>query len=193
MRVSYRYHPSATSERNSPPCACCEPSPMLANPMSVPVAWVVGLLAALEPKAPWSHTYEKTAEAIARVSESEPLFAPEEKGEERTAALLVSIAWYESRLKPNAKSANGRWYCLYQLGKAYLPDAEKSLTDPEMCTRAAVKVLRKSLDLCKTRPLEERLANYVSGACNRGGVESRYRFHLARKLLKEHPLPLPSD
>lgn len=161
--------------------------------MSVPVAWVLGLLAALEPKAPWSHTYEKTAEAIARVSESEPLFAPEDGGEERTASLLVSIAWYESRLKPNAKSANGRWYCLYQLGKSYLPDPEKSLTDPEMCTRAAVKVLRRSLDLCKSRRLEERLANFMSGQCDRGGAQSRQRFFLAKKLLKEHPMPLPSD
>ena len=160
--------------------------------MSVPVAWVVGLLAALEPKAPWSHTYEKTAEAIARVSETEPLFAPEDRGEERTATLLVSIAWYESRLKPNARSANGKWYCLFQLGKAYLPDAQKSLTDTEMCTRAAVKQLRKSLDLCKARPLEERLASYMSGQCDRGGVESRYRFALAKKLLKDHPMPLPS-
>ena len=160
--------------------------------MSVPVAWVVGLLAALEPKAPWSHTYEKTAEAIARVAESEPLFAPEDRGEERTATLLVSMAWYESRLKPNAKSSNGKWFCLYQLGKAYLPNAEKSLTDPEMCTRAAVKIIKKSLDLCKARPLEERLASYMSGQCDRGGVESRYRFFLANKLLKEHPMPLPA-
>jgi len=160
--------------------------------MSVPVAWVVGLLAALEPTAPWSDTYEKTAEAIARVSESEPLFAPEDKGEERTATLLVSIAWYESRLKPNAKSANGRWYCLFQLGKAYLPDPEKALTDAEMCTRAAVKQIRRSFDLCKARPVQERLANYISGQCDRGGAQSRYRFHLANKLLKEHPMPLPA-
>ena len=59
--------------------------------MSVPVSWVVGLLAALEPTAPWSSTYEKTAEAIARVSESEPLFDVDDRGEERTATLLVAV------------------------------------------------------------------------------------------------------
>lgn len=165
---------------------------MVWAPMSIPVSWVVGLLAALEPTAPWRDTYEKTAEAIARVAESEPLFAVEDQGEERTAALLVSMAWYESRLKPNARSKNGRWFCLYQLARSYLPNAEQALTDPEMCTRAAVKVVRKSLDLCKARPLNERLAFFTSGQCDRGGVESRYRMFLASKLLKEHPLPLPA-
>jgi hypothetical protein len=174
------------------PLAEREASVMVVGPMSIPVSWVVGLLAALEPTAPWRSTYEKTAEAIARVSESEPLFAADDNGEERTASLLVSIAWYESRLKPNARSKNGRWFCLYQLDRSYLPDAEKSLVDPEMCTRAAVKVLRKSIDLCKARPLNERLAFFMSGQCDRGGAESRYRMFLAGKLLKDHPLPLPS-
>jgi hypothetical protein len=160
--------------------------------MSVPVAWVVGLLAALEPTAPWSGTFEKTAEAIARVSESEPLFAVEEQGEERTATLLVAIAWYESRLRPTARSKNGKWFCLYQLGREWLPDAEKSLTDPEMCTRAAVKVLRQSLRACKARLPDERLAFYMSGHCDKGGKESGYRMFLAKRLLKEHPMPLPS-
>src|SRR4029078_2466352 len=77
---------------------------LLVPPMSVPVAWVVGLMVALEPSAPWRGTYEKTAEAIARVSESDPLF--EDKGEERTAAMLVALAWYDSRFKSNAKRAN---------------------------------------------------------------------------------------
>lgn len=160
--------------------------------MSIPVSWVVGLLAALEPAAPYASTYEKTAEAIARVSESEPLFAVEDKGEERTATLLVALAWYESRLKPDAKSKDGRFYCLYQIGKSYLSEPDKALTDPETCTRAAVKIIKKSLQLCSGRKLEERLAIYMSGVCDRGGVESRQRMHLANKLLKEHPLPPPS-
>ena len=37
--------------------------------MSIPVSWVVGLMAALEPSSPYKGTYEKTAEAIARVAE----------------------------------------------------------------------------------------------------------------------------
>ena len=157
--------------------------------MSVPASWVVGLLVALEPTASWSSTYEKTAEAIARVSESEPLFAAEERGEERTASLLVALAWYESRLKPNAKSKDGRFYCLYQIGRGHLAEPEKSLTDPEMCTRAAVQILKRSLAKCSSRAPNERLAIFMSGQCDRGGAESRQRMWLANKLLKEHPLP----
>lgn len=160
---------------------------ILGAPMSVPVAWVVGLMAALEPSAPWRGTYEKTAEAIARVAESEPLF--EEKGEERTASLLVSLAWYESRFKANAKSSNGQWYCLYQIDKRHLADPEKALQDPEVCSRAAVKILRTSLKACEKHPLDERLAVFMSGACDRGVADSKYRMFLAGKLLREHPLP----
>lgn len=160
--------------------------------MSVPVSWVVGLLMSLEPLAPWANTYEKTAEAIARVSESEPLWAAEEQGEERTASLLVALAWYESRLKPDAKSKNGQWYCLFQVAKSYLPDPNKALAEPEVCARVAMKLIRQSFQACRARPLEERLAIYTSGYCDRGGQESRYRMFLAKKLLKDHPMPQPS-
>jgi membrane-bound lytic murein transglycosylase MltF len=131
--------------------------------MSVPIAWVVGMMVALEPTAPWRPTFQKTAEAIARVAESEPLF--DEHGDTRTAALLVAVAWYESRLKPNAKSGNGQWYCLYQIDKRRLgADALKALDDPEICTRTAVKMMRSSLDRCASRPANERLAQFMSGA-----------------------------
>ena len=155
--------------------------------MSVPVHWVVGLMVALEPSAPWRPTYEKTAEAIARVAESEPLF--DKNGEERTAALLVAIAWYESRLRPTAKSRNGQWVCLYQVDKRHLADPQKALDDPEVCTRAAIKIIRASLDKCTKRPPEERLAAFMSGTCDKGLTDSRYRSFLASKLLREHPLP----
>jgi hypothetical protein len=155
--------------------------------MSVPVHWVVGLMVALEPSAPWRPTFEKTAEAIARVAESEPLF--DDHGEERTAALLVAIAWYESRLKPNAKSANGQWFCLYQVDKRNLPDPQKALDDPEVCTRAAIKIIRASLQKCGKSPLDDRLAQFMSGSCDRGLPDSRYRMFLAGKLLRDHPLP----
>ena len=158
--------------------------------MTVPVQWVVGLLVALEPSAPWRSTYEKTAEAIARVAESEPLF--DDRGEERTASLLVSIAWYESRLKPNTRSKNGQWFCLYQVHKRYLPDPQKALDDPEVCTRAAIKIIRASLQTCAKRPLDDRLALFMSGTCDKGLPESRYRMFLAGKLLKDHPFSVTS-
>jgi hypothetical protein len=157
--------------------------------MSVPVQWVVGLMVALEPSSPWRGTYEKSAEAIARVAESEPVF--DDHGEERTAALLVAIAWYESRLKPNARSKDGQFLCLYQVDKRHLADPQKALDDPEVCTRAAIKIIRSSLQQCGAakKPFEDRLAQFMSGTCDKGVVDSRYRMFLAGKLLREHPFP----
>ena len=155
--------------------------------MSVPVQWVVGLMVALEPSSPWRGTYEKTAEAIARVAESEPVF--DDHGEERTAALLVAIAWYESRMKPSAKSKDGQFVCLYQVDKRHLADPQKALDDPEVCTRAAIKIIRSSLQQCSKRALDDRLAQFMSGACDKGVPDSRYRMFLAGKLLKDHPFP----
>src|SRR6478736_466487 len=117
--------------------------------MSVPVQWVVGLMVALEPSSPWRGTYEKSAEAIARVAESDPLF--EDHGEERTAALLVAIAWYESRFKPNAVSANKQYVCLFQIDKRHLSDPDKALADQETCARAAMKIIRASLQKCSAK------------------------------------------
>jgi len=156
--------------------------------MSVPVAWVVGLLASQEPQAPWRGTYGKTAEAIARVAETEPVF--DQRGEERTAALLVAIAWYESRFKPNAVSANKQYVCLFQIDKRHLSDPDKALVDQEVCARAAIKIIRASFQKCASKPENDRLAIFMSGACDRGVPESRYRMLLAQKLLKEHPMPV---
>jgi hypothetical protein len=144
--------------------------------MSVPFQWVVGLMVALEPSAPWRGTYEKSAEAIARVAESEPLF--DDHGEERTASLLVAIAWYESRLKPTAKSKDGQFLCLYQVDKRHLPDPQKALDDPEVCTRAAIKIVRQSLHDCAKLPTDDRLAEFMSGSCTKGLADSRYRMFL---------------
>jgi hypothetical protein len=155
--------------------------------MTVPVQWVVGLMVALEPSSPWRATYEKSAEAIARVAESEPVF--DDHGEERTAALLVAVAWYESRLKPTAKSKDGQFLCLYQVDRRHLADPQKALDDPEVCTRAAIKIIRASLQTCAKRAYDDRLAQFMSGSCDKGVVDSRYRMFLAGKLLREHPLP----
>ncbi len=158
--------------------------------MSVSASWIVGLMMALEPRAPWQSTFEKTAEAIARVAESEPLF--EDRGEERTAALLVSLAWHESHLKPDAKSRNGQWLCLYQIHRKHLADPKLTLADPEVCTREAVALLRASIQGCARRPPGERLAMFVSGTCEKGLAQSRQRIALANRLLRDHPLPAPA-
>jgi hypothetical protein len=160
--------------------------------MSVSVTWVLGLMIALEPEAPWRGTYQKTAEAIAHIAEAEPLaFGAKDKDADpaRTAALLVAVAWAESHLRPNAKSRKGPYYCLYQLHRSHLPDPQQALDDPEVCTRAAMKLFRASFDKCNKQPVDERLAVFAASTCEKGVRQSRYRMYIAKKLLKEHPAP----
>ena len=154
--------------------------------MTLPVPWIVGLMVALEPSAPWRPTYEKSAEAIARVADAEPAVDGDSA---KTEALLVAMEWHESRLKPSAVSRNGKWVCLFQVAKGHLDDPKKALDDPETCTRAAMKILKQSLKACASLPSDERLAFFMSGACDKGRAQSRYRMFMAKKLLKEHPLP----
>ena len=61
-------------------------------------SWIISIMIALQPVAitPWASTYATTADAIARAASAEPLFAGE-SGPARTAALLISVSWYESR------------------------------------------------------------------------------------------------
>lgn len=157
--------------------------------MSVPVTWVVSLMTALEPAAPWKDTYEATASAIAKAAESDPLFG--EGSEERTATLLVAIAWYESRLKPSAKSADGQFMCLFQVDKRYFEEGETPLTDQTVCTKKAIGIVKKSLAKCASNPQDERLAAFTSGTCDKGLAASRYRTFLGGKLLREHPVVYP--
>lgn len=142
-------------------------------------------MVSLQPKAAWRSTYESTAEAIAKVSAQQPLF--DENGPHRTAGLLVSLAWHESRFKLDANSKN-RWFCLYQVQREHLKDVKKATHDAEFCTRIAVKLIKQSFEACKNLPRFERLTMYVSGYCGRGTRSSYSRMWLGARLVKKFPL-----
>jgi len=121
------------------------------------VAWILALMLLVQPRAPWRASYEATAAAIAQVvEESEPLFQGP-LGRPRTAALLVSLAWFESTLKPDAMGDHGQAHGLYQV------HGHGELVDPLEATRVALELVRQSFRACRARPLEERLAWYAGG------------------------------
>lgn len=66
------------------------------------MAWVLKVMFALEPNAPWKDTYGDSAEWIAEVSLYSPLFQGED-GPRKTASEFLSIGWFESHFKPNAE------------------------------------------------------------------------------------------
>jgi hypothetical protein len=158
------------------------------------VAWILVLMLALQPRAPWRDSYEETAKAIANVvTEEAPLFAGAE-AKERTAALLVALAWAESRFDPKAVGDHGRSVGLYQIFSANLPTSEgfkreDILGNPTNATRVALRMLRQSMNVCGKRPIEERLGWYASGnaQCAKGLPESRFRVGLGQRIYREHP------
>jgi hypothetical protein len=157
-------------------------------------AWILTLMIALQPHAPWLSTYPETADAIARASIAEPLFAGKD-GPARTAALLVAIGWFESRFQADAVGDHGRSVCLVQIGesnfKALGVTRETMLTSVATCIHAGITMIRESMAACKARPLDERLGHYAAGGngcSNEGGLTaSRHRMLLAKRLFASVP------
>jgi hypothetical protein len=154
-------------------------------------AWILSLLLIMQPTAPWSDTYEATARAIDQVVQEQPsLFTDDLEGRQKTAALLASLAWFESTLKPNAVGGRGRFRGLYQTGGR--TGANGDLSDPVVATRVALALVRESFRLCAARPLDERLANYAAGGTTCRDVgdlalsKSRARVRKAMWLVKHH-------
>ena len=151
--------------------------------MTLP-AWILSLMLAIQPSAPWRASYEDTADAIARVVESSPSLFAGDKGRERTAAVLVAVGWHESRFNPSAIGDHGRSYGIYQASRVPLVDVEAQ-------TRGALAAMGASFHVCGARRAEDWLAQYASGGAgctNVGGlIASRHRMGLAMRLWREHP------
>jgi L,D-peptidoglycan transpeptidase YkuD (ErfK/YbiS/YcfS/YnhG family) len=144
---------------------------------------------AAQPEAPWKVSYLRTAEAIAAVVEAkEPVFEGED-GRKKTAALLVAIAWAESRFNATAVGDQGRSVGLYQLFESNVPTPEgfyrvDILGNPDNATRVAYRMVRYSLEFCGKYPALNRLGAYTGGTCTgeRAVWASQYRMKLAMHL-----------
>jgi hypothetical protein len=158
--------------------------------------WILSLMLGLQPRAPWLATYEDTAKAIAQVVAAEtPLFTGD-RGREKTAAVMVALAWAESRFNPVAVGDHGLSVGLFQMSGANLPSPEgyrraDILGHPIAASEVALHMLRQSFAICAARPLNERIAWYASGDsyCQRGQSESRYRINLGMRAFAKYPPP----
>ncbi len=153
-------------------------------------AWILALMVSLQPvdRTPWADTFAETALAVDQVVRDEPPLFKGVDGRQRTAALLVSLAWFESRFRGDAEGDHGQSLGLYQISRAHAPRQE--LLGAASATRRALALIRTSQRVCAARPLEEQLGWYASGGSSCGGLtKSRHRVNLAGKLLREHPRP----
>ena len=128
--------------------------------MSALAAWVLSLMLALEPHSPYAATFSATATAIAHVVASEqPLFDGAD-GRVRTAALLVSLGWFESRFDQHAVGDHGGAHGLFQVHghgelereltalrqQSSAPSSDEHTCDAEGCDRRGRFVFRYCQD-----------------------------------------------
>ncbi len=147
--------------------------------MSPFASWILSLMLLVQPNAPWKEQYPTIANAIAIVGQdSKPLFSGD-KGLEKTAAVLVSLAWFESRFDIHATGDHGRSHGLYQ------QQGRGELADPLEATRVAIETIRQSQKVCSNLGTLEMLGWYAAGGegC-RGLRESRHRMNKAMWLMR---------
>jgi hypothetical protein len=149
----------------------------------VPPEWVLALMLKAQPAHPYRATYERTSEAIARASEASPLFSGD-RGDAKTAALLVSLAFFESGMKPDAagdcsdKTGQKRLactepgaiphsFCLLQIHESNLAGfgvtREEIQSDVGACVRTSLALLHQSFRICRALGLEDQVRWYAGG------------------------------
>lgn len=184
---------------------------------TVSAAWVLALIEATAPSATYARaTPEESADARAAryaviasdlasvVSAEEPLFSGP-LARERTAALMVSIAGYESGFhldvdEGRRRGDGGRSWCLMQIqignGPIHWGSGEMAhwrgkdlVTDRTKCFRAALAALRLSFAACPWLKAEGRIATYTSGRCVADEPRARSRWLGAERLFAANPPP----
>ncbi len=174
-------------------------------------ALALAMMTSAQPSAPWRDTYPTTAAACATSAHERPLFAGVD-GEQKSVALLVSVAWFESTFNPRAEgdgnclvrdAPTGRCvkrgpahsFCLGQIGDSNFAalnvTREELLDDVNACVGAMNTMLRQSLQICRERPEEDRLGWYAAGGdgCSRGLIVSGHRVRKAKWLFSNVRTP----
>lgn len=151
----------------------------------------------LESTAEHAARYRSIASDIATValdSEEPPVF----RGRLGTAALLLSVSYFESAWRKDvdtgigklARGDGGQSCTIYQLlvGRTR---CEPLLADRGLATREALHMIRRSALACSKLGPNAALNVYASGSCEGGEREGKLRIEKARKWLRENPLPPP--
>lgn len=155
--------------------------------------WVLNAMANMRatepgPEVPWADTYAMTASKIAEAASTNPLL----NDPLHTAGTMVVIGWHESRYRPDVVGDHGASFGTFQVNQWTARDigcSKEDLLNPDKSAECALKLLHVSFEVCKRRPLSERLAQYAYGHdCDHRLELSRYRMKAVTKLVKKIPL-----
>jgi hypothetical protein len=174
----------------------------LAAGKAIPGHWVLAVMFKMQPtNAPGVlHSYAETSEAIAQASSEFPLFKGED-GPRKTAALLLAIAWYESRFNPTAIGDHGQSVGLFQIQIATAKELHSDVTgnmllSPRDAAPIALAVIRESYRVCGRAGWDEKLGWYAAGGngCKDAGKQkSIHRMHMAERIRKNYPEHFEDD
>jgi len=186
-------------------------------------AWVFAVLMAISPYREKSLTYARYAHepedeqkarysSIAKdlaevVQEEEPLFKGK-NGRVQTAALVMSMAFFESGLKKEVDFGTGKWgrgdfgrsWCLMQinLGKGQVSwgttemktwSGQDLVNDRKKCFKVGITALRLSLGACQGKAGGDKLSSYTTGTCRDNEPTGRSRWNYAWRLLSRFTPP----
>ena len=148
--------------------------------------------------------YGAIARAMAEVSldpEEAPLFAGE-RGREKTALFLLTIALHESHFRrhvdlglgPHARGGGGRYHCMMQIlvKKGRTPEgftAEDLVKNRQACFRRGLHILQRAKRFCDAAGPRAFLNHYASGTCHRGAQAASKRWKTFDALMREHGWP----
>lgn len=158
--------------------------------MSLATFLLVTMLAWRAPTLPELPYFEEVAHDVADVAmdpKEAPVFAGP-LGRERTALLLLSIAFYESGgfardVDQGRKLGDGgRSHCLMQV---WLRKGE-SVPTRGACMRLGLSRVRESFALCHAQSSRDWLGGYVRGHCGPGDEVARRRWDRARSWWTGH-------
>lgn len=149
---------------------------------TVSPAWVLTLMTKSEPLPPkWRPTFEASSVVIAGMSDELPVYAGVD-GPSKTAALLVSLGWFESHFQPDATGDCDKTdpttgmcvpgsiphsFCMFQVNETNFAGLgvtrDEIMTDFKTCARSALRMIRQSFTVCAAKPHEDRLDHYAAG------------------------------
>jgi len=130
----------------------------------------------------------------------------------------IDLGLSRARLARSGWNDFGRSWCMGQinLGRKQLPDPENQgqlieesasttqegwsgrdlIADRRKCVTATIRILRQSIDTCRSLPSSERLAMYAAGTCGSesGKRASRVRMHrFLREVVRDVPAERDAD
>lgn len=171
---------------------CLESSSLLSAVAMISLVFAFMLFLVPHPDQQQLQSWVDLAQSVSDVATESPVFDGP-KGQERTAALLVSLAFFESGFRglksvnfSPKRGDNGQSVGFFGIWpRKGDPSKDELEKDASLQVRLARERIVESFRSCSYGDPGDRLALYASGSCSRGLLESKHRWNQAVVLMRE--------